>query len=219
MLPLSQDHKRLGEGDTGPNTGGMGAYAPFARTTPELTRRIAEEVFTPTLRALEGMGRPFHGLLYAGLMLVHGRPLVLEFNCRFGDPETQAVLPLVGLGLLPALRAVARREEEIPEVGSSAGTPSAATVVLASQGYPGEYRTGLTIQGVSAAEELPETFVFHAGTKFEDRRLVTAGGRVLAVTGRGATLKDALRRAYEGASLIEYEGKILRKDIGRRALL
>lgn len=216
LLPLAQDHKRIGEGDTGPNTGGMGAYAPFPRATVELRRAIEDEVFAPVLRALARADRPFRGLLYAGLMIVHGRPMVLEFNCRFGDPETQAIAPLFGDGFVEALRAIATGTGTLPDV--SVRPEAAATVVLASAGYPGSYRTGAPIVGLDRAEELPETFVFHAGTRWEDRRLVTSGGRVLAVTGRGPDLKDALRRAYEGCSVIEYEGKTLRRDIGRKGL-
>jgi phosphoribosylamine---glycine ligase len=216
LLPLAQDHKRIGDGDTGPNTGGMGAYAPFPRASVELRRAIEDEVFAPVLGALARGGHPFRGLLYAGLMLVGGRPLVLEFNCRFGDPETQAIVPLLGRGFMEALLSVATGGGPLPVVSSRPG--SAATVVLASSGYPGSYRTGLPISGLEAAKNLPETFVFHAGTRREDGRLVTSGGRVLAVTGRGSDLKDALRRAYEGCSLIEFEGKTLRRDIGWRAL-
>jgi phosphoribosylamine---glycine ligase len=222
LLPLAQDHKRIGDGDTGPNTGGMGAYSPYLRATPQLVQAIEEEVFAPVLRALARGGRPYRGLLYAGIMIAHGRPSVLEFNCRFGDPETQAIAPLLGDGLLEALLAVATGEGELPAIvpapAGAAARRAAATVVLASAGYPGSYRSGLPISGLDRAEELPETFVFHAGTRLDGRRLLTAGGRVLAVTGRGADLKEALRRAYEGCSLIEFEGKTFRRDIGRKGL-
>jgi phosphoribosylamine--glycine ligase len=217
LLPLAQDHKRIGDGDTGPNTGGMGAYSPYPRATPPLMQAIEEEVFAPVLRALAQDGRPYRGLLYAGLMIAHGRPSVLEFNCRFGDPETQAIAPLLGKGFLEALLAVATGEGEFPPIAPAA-QGAAATVVLASAGYPGSYRSGLPLSGLDRAEELPETFVFHAGTRLDGRRLLTAGGRVLAVTGRGGDLKEALRRAYEGCSLIEFEGKTFRRDIGRKGL-
>jgi phosphoribosylamine--glycine ligase len=217
LLPFSQDHKRIGDGDTGPNTGGMGAYAPFARTTAELRRIVTQEIFTPVLAALARGGRPFHGLLYAGLMLVEGRPTVLEFNCRFGDPETQAVVPLLGKGFLAALHAVATGEQPIPELSPRLEGESAAAVVLASAGYPGKYRTGLPIDGLAQAEAMEGVNVFHAGTRLEGNRVVTAGGRVLAVTGRGSGLAEALRRAYAGVSVIEFEGRTFRRDIGGRA--
>ena len=226
LLPFSQDHKRIGEGDRGPNTGGMGAYAPYPRTTDELTRRIEGEIVGPTLGALEAEGRPFSGLLYAGLMLVRGEPMVLEYNCRFGDPETQAVLPLLGTGFLDALLAVVEGRGAIPQValrspaggGSAAGSLHAATVVLAAPGYPGSYPTGMPITGVEAAEARPETLVFHAGTRRDGNTLVASGGRVLAVTGCGETLPEALGRAYGGADEIRFEGKVFRRDIGWRAL-
>jgi len=225
LLPLAQDHKRAGEGDTGENTGGMGAYAPVTRLGADFVRAVSEEVFAPALRALAEDGRPFSGLLYAGLVVAHGRPSVLEFNCRFGDPETEALVPLLGAGFLEALIAAAAMEDPLPPIPevrcASAGEAgaSAATVVLASAGYPGQYQSGFPITGIEKAEELPETFVFHAGTRLDGHRLVTAGGRVLAVTGRGPNLKEALRRAYEGCSVIEFEGKTLRRDIGNRGLV
>jgi len=224
LLPLSQDHKRIGEGDSGPNTGGMGAYAPYPRTSPELLARIREDVLTPTLRALAEKGRPFRGLLYAGLMIDQGRPSVVEFNCRFGDPETQALAPLFGADFPAALRWSATGEGdprtlEAGIVAPSTEAAASATVVLASSGYPGPYRTGDTIDGIEAAERLPETWVFHAGTQLRGDHWSTSGGRVLAVTGRGADLRTAIGRAYEGASLVQFEGKVFRRDIGHRALV
>ena len=222
LLPLAQDHKRIGDGDSGPNTGGMGAYAPFARSTSDLETRIREQVIGPTLRALAHDGRPFRGLLFAGLMVSDNRISVLEFNCRFGDPETQAILLLLGQPkdpsgtFLEALRAAATGGAiEPPTIAPGA----AATVVLASQGYPDAYRTGFPIRGIERAEQLPDTWVFHAGTKQGPTGPVTAGGRVLAVSGRGNDLRTALGRAYEAASLIEFEGKTLRRDIGARGLV
>ena len=223
LLPLSQDHKRIGDGDTGPNTGGMGAYAPFPRTRPELLDRIREDVLGPTLRALAGQGRPFRGLLYAGLMIDQGRPSVVEFNCRFGDPETQALAPLLGPGLTAALRWSATgdgnpRALESGLLHPDAEGTAAATVVLASSGYPGAYRKGDRIDGIAAASGLPETWVFHAGTEQRGGHWITWGGRVLAVTGRGPDLRTAIGRAYEGVSLIRFEGRVFRQDIGHRAL-
>jgi phosphoribosylamine---glycine ligase len=219
LLPFSQDHKRLGEGDTGPNTGGMGAWAPFTSRDPGLRRVVADEIIAPTLAALARGGRPFHGLLYAGLMLVQGRPTVLEFNCRFGDPETQAVLPLLGKGLLAALHAVATGEGPIPELPLRTDGEAAVTVALVSGGYPGEYRSGLPIEGLANAEGMDGVTVFHAGTRRHGGRVVTAGGRVLGVTGCGAGLAEARRRAYEGVSMIGFAGMAFRRDIGHKALL
>ncbi len=218
LLPFSQDHKRIGDGDQGPNTGGMGAYAPFAGASAALQRTVAKEIFVPVLAALTRSGRPFQGLLYAGLMLVEGRPQVLEFNCRFGDPESQAVLPLLGPGLLAALHAAATGEGPIPQIEPRRADESAATVVLASAGYPGEYRTGFPIEGLARAEAIEGVQVFHAGTRAQDDRIETAGGRVLAVTGCGRGLADALRRAYAGVAEIGFEGKTYRRDIGGKAL-
>lgn len=229
LLPFSQDHKRIGEGDQGPNTGGMGAYAPYPGTSADLVRRIESRIIAPTLAAMEAEGRTFSGLLYAGLMLVRGEPMVLEYNCRFGDPETQAVLPLLGGGFVEALAAVAEGREPIPPVtlrtagpeaaaGPGNGALHAATVVLAAPGYPGSYPTGMSIRGVEEAEAAAETLVFHAGTARREGLLVAVGGRVLAVTGCGGTLPEALERAYRGAGRIEFDGKYVRRDIGWRAL-
>ncbi len=242
LLPLSQDHKRIGEGDTGPNTGGMGAYAPYSRGTPRLVSEIERTIIAPVLRAMASGGTPFEGLLYAGIIMVDGSPQVLEFNCRFGDPETQAVLPLVaaglpGGGLLEAVTAVAGGKGALPRLaalpaavdsasapaaapaGESGGRSSAssAVVVLASAGYPGAYETGKEIRGLEEAEAVPGALVFHAGTKREGDRLLTSGGRVLGVTGVGDTLRGALSAAYEACDRVEFEGKTLRRDIGWRA--
>jgi phosphoribosylamine---glycine ligase len=217
LLPTSQDHKRLLDGDRGPNTGGMGAYAPYPGWTPELEMSVRAEIIAPTLRAMKEEGRPYHGLLYLGLMLVEGSPLVLEYNCRFGDPETQAVLPLIDGDVLEALEAASLGTDgPLPRLGVRPG--SAAVVVLASGGYPDAYPKGLPISGIEAAAELPRSIVFHAGTRAGVSRPLTNGGRVLGVVGTGADLREALRGAYEGVSMIEYEGKIYRKDIGRRGL-
>jgi len=218
LLPLSQDHKRIGEGDTGPNTGGMGAYAPYPGTTPALLETIRKDVFQPTLRAMVEVGRPFRGLLYAGLILAEGRPWVLEFNCRFGDPETQAVVRLSD-GWVDAMLAVAEGKGPlITPVPADRGRSAAATVVLASSGYPGSYETGCEISGLEDADSLPDVEVFHAGTHRTDSRVQTSGGRVLAVSATGAELQSALDRAYEAVALIDFEGKTWRRDIGFRAL-
>lgn len=215
-IPLlaSQDHKRVGEGDVGPNTGGMGAYAPVTIATADTVGRALDEVLLPTLAALDADDSSFRGLLYAGLMLTDEGAKVVEFNCRFGDPETQVVLPLMDGPLLPLL-------ERVAEGGSLAGATvpfkdaAAVTTVLASGGYPGSYEKGKPIH-IPDDLESDSCLVFHAGTAGADDEIVTSGGRVLAVTGLGATLQDAAAASLEGCDRIEFEGKMLRRDIGWR---
>jgi phosphoribosylamine--glycine ligase len=214
LLP-SQDHKRVGEGDTGPNTGGMGAYAPVSLVNEELMREVEAKILIPTLRAMEKDGCPFQGLLYAGLMLTNEGPKVVEFNCRFGDPETQVVVPLMASSLLEPIATIA-------EGGSIAGTQltwhpgGAVTTVLASQGYPGSYEKGKPIELPATVSEDPNLVVFHAGTQQGSEGLVTSGGRVMAITGLGDTLGDASRRSLVGADAVDFEGKYFRTDIGWR---
>lgn len=213
LLP-SQDHKRVGEGDTGPNTGGMGAYAPVAIATPAVLEEARTRIVEPTLRAMAADGCPFRGLLYAGLMLTGEGLKVVEFNCRFGDPETQVVLPLMASSLADLLATVAHG-------GSLAGRdtawhPGAAvTTVVASGGYPGSYAKGKEIHIPSGLEDDGVT-VFHAGTALADDRLVTSGGRVLAVTAVGDTFADAADRSRDAAASIAFEGAFFRRDIGWR---
>ncbi|MEX1257207.1 MAG: phosphoribosylamine--glycine ligase [Gemmatimonadota bacterium] len=215
LLP-SQDHKRIGEGDTGPNTGGMGAYAPVPLIGPEVLAQIEESIFHPVLDALERGAMPFRGLLYAGLMRTATGPRVIEFNCRFGDPETQAVLPLMQSSLLDLMVAVARG-------GSIAGATSewkegaALNTVLASGGYPGQYQKGKEISIPEDLEVSEGTLLFHAGTAEDNGRLLTAGGRVFSVVGVGGDLQEARTRSLEGAERISFEGKTFRRDIGWRA--
>ena len=214
LLPAAQDHKRLLEGDQGPNTGGMGAYAPVSLATSELLDRAASEVLLPTLAELERRGTPFRGLLYAGLMIdANGAPSVVEFNCRFGDPETQAVLPLLSGGLLDALTASASGSA-LPKVAVNPHL-AAVTTVLAARGYPDAPERGaeITLPG-----ELPKgVTIFHAGTKRDDTGTLRAnGGRVLAVTGVGATFADARAQSAEVAEAVQFEGKHFRRDIGWR---
>ncbi len=217
ILPMiaAQDHKRIGEGDTGPNTGGMGAYAPVSIETPAITGLTVDRVFEPTLRALRDAGCPFTGLLYAGLMLTADGPKVVEFNCRFGDPETEALLPLLTSSLLEPMRAVANGDS-IAGAAPFAWSGAAVTTVVAAGGYPG------TVRGGSAITLPPDeegVTVFHAGTARDaSGTLVTAGGRVFAVTAVGGTLADAQRRSVAHAERVSFEGRRLRRDIGWREL-
>jgi phosphoribosylamine---glycine ligase len=217
MLP-AQDHKRVGEGDSGPNTGGMGAYAPVSLSTPELLERARREVFQPTLAALREANRPFRGLLYAGLMLTPDGPRVVEFNARFGDPETQAVLPLLRSSLLEPVLTIARGDRLGRDATLRWHDGAALTTVLASGGYPGAYPTGAAVTIPDRLHESDDVLVFHAGTRLRDGRLVTSGGRVLAVTGLAPTLAEAAARSRDAARAIEFEGKHFRADIGWREL-
>ena len=215
-LPVAQDHKRARDGDRGPNTGGMGAFAPSPLMTPALDRRIRHEIVEPVLEGMRRAGHPFRGFLYVGLMLTAEGPKVVEFNVRLGDPEAQVVLPMITGELAPVLDAAARgsvdgsacEHSDDPHVG----------VVLASGGYPGRYETGAPIAGLEAASALDDVLVFHAGTAVRDGSVVTAGGRVLTVVGRGRDFPAAIARAYEAAACITFAGKQVRSDIGRKAL-
>jgi phosphoribosylamine--glycine ligase len=216
QLGSAQDHKRIFDDDLGPNTGGMGAFAPSPLITAEVSRRVCDEIVSPVLAGMEQEGHPYRGFLYVGLMLTAAGPKVIEFNARFGDPEAQVVLPMLdedlawllgeaATGALPSRPARFRRE---PHVG----------VVLAAGGYPDAPETGKVIDGIEAASEVPGSIVFHAGTARRDGRLVTAGGRVLTVVGRSTTYRDAIDTAYAAASRIHFEGMQYRRDIGRKAL-
>jgi phosphoribosylamine--glycine ligase len=213
LLPVAQDHKRLLEGDLGPNTGGMGAYSPVSVATPALLERVRREVLLPTLEEMRRRGTPYQGVLYAGLMIdAAGTPWVVEFNCRLGDPETQVVLPLVSGGLTACLHGVAKGGAPTP---LALRPESSVTTVLASAGYPDAPRTGAAIRIPRA---LPEgVTVFHAGTTTgDDGVLRAAGGRVLNVTAVAPTFREAQRRSREAAEAIEFEGKVFRRDIGWR---
>ena len=214
LLP-SQDHKRVGEGDTGPNTGGMGAYAPVSLANPGLMRKVEEEILLPTLRAMEADGSLFQGLLYAGLMLTSEGPKVVEFNCRFGDPETQAILPLLASPILEPIVTIAEGGS-VADMKLHWRSGGAVTTVLASEGYPGSYEKGKVIQLPVTLSEDPELFVFHAGTQQSPECLRSSGGRVLAVTGLGDSLGEASRKSLVGADAVEFEGKYFRTDIGWR---
>ncbi len=213
-LTPSQDHKRLLDGDEGPNTGGMGAYAPAPVITPDLQARIEEDILIPTLTGLEKRGSEYSGCLYIGLMITASGPKVLEYNCRFGDPETQAVLPMLKSDLLDLM--VATTDGRLGDHQVEFHDGAAVTVVLASGGYPGSYEKGKPITGLDSVPE--GVIVFHAGTAEKDNQIVTSGGRVLGVTAQSESLQNALDLAYSGIDAIEFEGKFFRKDIAQRAI-
>ena len=215
-MVTSMDHKRAYDGDEGPNTGGMGAVAPNPYYTKEVAERCMEEIFLPTIRAMKQEGRPFQGCLYFGLMLTEDGPKVIEYNCRFGDPETQVVLPLLKTDLLTIFQAV--MEGKLSEQKVEFLDKAACCVILASGGYPKNYYTGLPISGIGEAEQMEDVSVYHAGTKMEDGKLLTAGGRVLGVTALANDLAGAMEKAYEAAGKIHFDNMHYRRDIGRRAL-
>lgn len=215
QMVAAQDHKRLGDEDSGPNTGGMGTYAPVPAYTPAIADEVQRRILEPTIHELARRGTPFVGCLFAGLMLTAQGPKVIEFNARFGDPETQVVMPLLENDLLEV--AAACVDGRLHEVDLRFRPGAAANVVLASAGYPGPYQKGLPIQGLEEADHVGVT-VFHAGTAFnDDGELVTAGGRVLGVMATGPTIGAALEQAYAGVEVIRFEGKTYRRDIGVRA--
>jgi len=218
ILRVAQDHKRVFDGDKGPNTGGMGAYAPAPLVDDELLARIDGEIIRPTLDAMKNEGVPYTGLLYAGIMMTGQGPRVVEFNCRFGDPETQAVLPLVEADWFALLKACANGT--LSSVQWRVKPDFCVTVVLASAGYPGSYEKGKKISGIDAAERSKSNVdVYHAGTKRDsENELVTNGGRVLAVSAWAETLHDAIATAYESVSCIQFEGKYFRRDIATKGL-
>jgi phosphoribosylamine--glycine ligase len=218
-LPACQDHKPALDGDKGPNTGGMGAYCPAPVGTPELMKQFEAEVFVPTVHALKRGRTPFQGVLFAGLMLTPQGPRVLEFNCRFGDPETQCLMARLKTDLLDLLEAVAdERLNEFADDRLEWDPRPAVTVVLCSGGYPGKYEVGKQILGLEEAGRVPDVQVFHAGTKLAGDRVVTDGGRVLAVTALGDDLQAAKARAYEAVKLIQFPGLHYRTDIADKAL-
>ncbi|HEX7766836.1 MAG TPA: phosphoribosylglycinamide synthetase C domain-containing protein, partial [Nitrospira sp.] len=213
MLP-AQDHKRVGDGDTGLNTGGMGAYCPAPLGTSALRVQIAREVLQPIVSAMSRMGSPFQGVLYAGIMVVKGVPYVLEFNARMGDPETQVVLPLLKSDLIDVIEAVV--EHRLDQFTVEWHDDCAVCVVMTSEGYPGSYETGKAIHGL--ADEETSATVFHAGTVRRGADIVTAGGRVLGITGRGPTIAEAQQAAYRRVQKISFDGQHYRTDIAHRAL-
>ena len=219
VLPLApaQDYKRIHDGDQGPNTGGMGSYSPVPGFDAGETERIADLVHRPVVDAMKRRGTPFHGVLYAGLMMTADGPKVLEFNCRFGDPETQAVLPRLRSDPLELFLA-SREPGGLAGAEAEFGDDWAVTVVLASAGYPASSSKGDVIAGLDRAAEVEGVEIYHAGTAARDGEIVTAGGRVLNVTGLGPTAADARRRAYDATELIDFEGRQLRTDIAARAV-
>lgn len=218
LVPMvsSMDHKRALDGDQGLNTGGMGTIAPNPFYTAQIAKTCMETIFLPTMNAMNQEGRPFKGVIYFGLMLTPDGPKVIEYNCRFGDPETQVVLPLLKTDLLDIFEAVA--DERLNELEIQWADESAACVILASGGYPQKYQTGMRIEGLDARGQVSGAEVFHAGTRLEDGAYFTAGGRVLGVTATGADLMKALGKAYAAAETIHFDGVHYRRDIGRRAL-
>ena len=217
-LPLgsAQDHKRAFDNDCGPNTGGMGAFAPSPLVDAALQTRVVHEIVEPVIAGMAAEGQPFQGFLYVGLMLTATGPKVIEFNVRLGDPEAQVILPLVDEPLLPIL--VAAATGDLRQSMCRLGRDRLVGVVLASRGYPEASESGRAIAGLDEAERVPGVTVYHAGTARRDGRLVTAGGRVLTVVGRGAEFSEAITRAYAGATRISFDGMQYRKDIGRKAL-
>ena len=215
IVPMvsSKDHKRALDGDKGLNTGGMGTIAPNPYYTPEMADRCMREIFLPTMAAMNAEKRTFKGCLYFGLMLTKNGPKVIEYNCRFGDPETQVVLPLLKTDLLTIFKAV--RDERLADVKVEFSDGAAACVILASGGYPQKYQTGFEIHGLDAMGQAPGVTVYHAGTRLEDGKFLTSGGRVLGVTAVGSDLSEALARSYAAAEKIVFEGVHYRKDIGK----
>ncbi|MBF0155310.1 MAG: phosphoribosylamine--glycine ligase [Magnetococcales bacterium] len=218
VLPLagSQDHKAVFEGDTGPNTGGMGAYSPAPVLTPRLHDMAMEQVMLPTVRAMAAEGRPYRGLLYAGLMIDGDTMRVLEFNARFGDPETQPLLMRLQSDLVPLLEAAACGS--LRDMTITWDPRTALCVVMTAGGYPGPYAKGLPITGLDKAAQLPDTMVFHAGTRQQDGKIVTQGGRVLGVTALGIDARAAQQRAYEAVEPVRWQDVHFRRDIGYRAI-
>lgn len=216
VIPMvsAQDHKRVYDNDRGPNTGGMGAFAPSPVYTPDIARVVEKEILKKTIDAMKRENRPYKGVLYAGLMITSKGPKVLEFNCRFGDPETQAVLPLLESDLVPVMQAVI--DSRLDEAEIRWKDKKAVCVIMASGGYPRKYEKGFKITGIEEAEKIEGITVFHAGTAKEGDSIVTAGGRVLGVTALGDNLDSAARLAYKGVEKISFKGAHYRKDIGRK---
>ncbi len=218
ILPMasSQDHKRVYDNDEGPNTGGMGAYSPAPVVTPEVEKKIMDRIMKPAIRGLKKEGIKYKGVLYAGIMLKDGEPYVLEFNCRFGDPETQPLMTRLDADLLEIALSVT--DERLHEASIGWRPEASVCVVAASGGYPGKYETGKVITGLDEVKNMKDIVVFHAGTAYEGQDIVTSGGRVLGVTALGSDIREARDRAYEAIGKIHFEGMHYRKDIAGRAV-
>lgn len=218
VLPMvsSQDHKRIFDNDKGPNTGGMGAYSPAPIVTKEMEARVLKEIMQPTIDAMAKEGREFKGILYAGLMVSEKGPKVVEFNCRFGDPETQVILPRLETDLVEVIQACMQGTLDKQEIKWN--NKACCCIVMASGGYPDKYEKGKEIKGLEKANKLTETVVFHAGTKKEGKKVVTNGGRVLGVTALGNSIQEAIDNSYKAVEKISFEEATYRKDIGQKAL-
>jgi phosphoribosylamine--glycine ligase len=216
-LPTSQDHKAIYDGDQGPNTGGMGAYSPAPVVSEKIHREVMNTIVIPAVRGMAAEGRRYRGVLYAGLIIRDGKPKVLEFNARLGDPETQPLLMRMKSDLIPVLQATT--EGKLAGLKVEWDPRPTVCVVMASGGYPGSYEKGKVISGLEEAAKVPGAFVFHAGTALKDGTVVTNGGRVLGVTALGEGIGEAIRRAYDAAARISWEGAYYRKDIGQKALV
>jgi len=215
-LASAQDHKRVFDGDKGPNTGGMGAYSPAPVMTGEITRRTMDEIVLPTVRAMKQMGSPFRGVLFAGLMITAQGPKLIEYNVRFGDPECQTLMLRLRSDLVPAL--IAARDGQLKNFDLRWGDEAALVVVMATNGYPGSYGKGSVIAGLDAAGALEGVEIFHAGTKADDGRITANGGRVLGVAATGKSVAEAQQRAYAAVDRIDWPGGFCRRDIGYLAV-
>ncbi len=218
IVPLasSQDHKRIFDGDKGPNTGGMGAYSPAPVVTEEIFSKTLSQLIEPAIRGMKAKGTPYKGVLYAGVMIVNNEPKLLEFNVRFGDPETQAILPRLNSSLLGLIEASI--EGNIKNYSLKWNKRACACIVIASGGYPGKYKKGKEIRGLKEVLELPDTTLFHAGTKIEDSKIVTNGGRVLNIVALGKDIENAVNKAYKACRIVSFENMHYRNDIGYKAL-
>jgi phosphoribosylamine---glycine ligase len=215
-LASAQDHKRVGDGDTGPNTGGMGAYSPAPVMTPEMTARTMDEIIVPTMRAMKAMGAPFKGVLFAGLMITKDGPKLIEYNARFGDPETQVLMLRLMSDLVPAL--IASCDGQLRNFDLRWYSDAALTVVMAAKGYPGDYQRGTVIEGLDEAAKVEGVEIFHAGTKGSGGRITANGGRVLNISARGKTVTEAQARAYQAIDRIRWPEGFCRRDIGWQAV-
>ena len=216
QLASAQDHKRVGDGDKGPNTGGMGAYSPAPIMTDAMNKRVMDEIINPTVRALARAGAPYKGVFFAGLMITKDGPKLIEYNVRFGDPECQVLMLRLMSDLVPAL--LAARDGQLKNFDLRWYPDAALTVVMAAQGYPGNYNKGSVIEGLEAAVQIEDVEIFHAGTKAEDGKILANGGRVLNICARGKTVREAQTRAYAAVDRIKWPDGFCRRDIGWRAI-